>query len=78
LNLLDPVWPIRAPLDAIFCRNVLIYFDEATQRQILERFAPLLAPDGLLFTGHSESLLRATDLFRSCARTVYRLAGAAA
>jgi chemotaxis protein methyltransferase CheR len=77
LNLLDPVWPIRAPLDAIFCRNVMIYFDEATQREILERFVPLLAPDGLLFTGHSESLLRASDLFRSCGRTVYRLAGAA-
>ncbi|MGH8441645.1 MAG: CheR family methyltransferase [Nevskiaceae bacterium] len=76
LNLLDPVWPIRKPLDAIFCRNVMIYFDEATQREILERFVPLLAPDGLLFTGHSESLLRATDLFRSCGRTVYRLAGA--
>jgi chemotaxis protein methyltransferase CheR len=76
LNLLDPAWPIRAPLDAIFCRNVLIYFDEATQREILERFVPLLAPDGLLFTGHSESLLRASDLFRSCGRTVYRLAGA--
>jgi chemotaxis protein methyltransferase CheR len=77
LNLLDSVWPIRAPLDAIFCRNVLIYFDEATQREILERFVPLLAPDGLLFTGHSESLLRSSDLFRSCGRTVYRLAGAA-
>jgi len=74
LNLLDPAWPIRAPLDAIFCRNVMIYFDEATQREILQRFVPLLAPDGLLFTGHSESLLRAPDLFRSCGRTVYRLA----
>ena len=78
LNLLDARWPIRAPLDAIFCRNVMIYFDEATRRQLLCRFAPLLAPDGLLFMGHSESLLRATDLFRPCGRTVYRLAGAAA
>ena len=77
LNLLDAHWPIRAPLDAIFCRNVMIYFDEATRRELLCRFAPLLAPDGLLFMGHSESLLRANDLFRPCGRTVYRLAGAA-
>ncbi|MGQ0587630.1 MAG: CheR family methyltransferase [Gammaproteobacteria bacterium] len=77
LNLLDARWPIRAPLDAIFCRNVMIYFDEATRRELLCRFAPLLAPDGLLFMGHSESLLRASDLFRPCGRTVYRLAGAA-
>jgi len=77
LNLLDARWPIRAPLDAIFCRNVMIYFDEATRREVLARFAPLLAPDGLLFMGHSESLLRANDLFRPCGRTVYRLAGAA-
>jgi chemotaxis protein methyltransferase CheR len=77
LNLLDARWPIRAPLDAIFCRNVMIYFDEATRRELLCRFAPLLAPDGLLFMGHSESLLRATDLYRPCGRTVYRLAGAA-
>jgi chemotaxis protein methyltransferase CheR len=77
LNLLDARWPIRAPLDAIFCRNVMIYFDEATRLALLRRFAPLLAPDGLLFMGHSESLLRASDLFRPCGRTVYRLAGAA-
>ena len=78
LNLLDESWPIRAPLDAIFCRNVMIYFDKPTQRRILERLAPLLAPDGLLFTGHSESILHANDLFQSCGRTVYRRAGAAA
>jgi len=77
LNLLDAHWPIRAPLDVIFCRNVMIYFDEDTRRQLLCRFAPLLAPDGLLFMGHSESLLRANDLFRPCGRTVYRLTGAA-
>jgi chemotaxis protein methyltransferase CheR len=77
LNLLDTRWPVRAPLDAIFCRNVMIYFDEPTRRELLCRFAPLLAPDGLLFMGHSESLLRANDLFRPCGRTVYRLAGGA-
>jgi chemotaxis protein methyltransferase CheR len=76
LNLLDERWPLRGPLDAIFCRNVMIYFDKPTQRRILEKFAPLLQPDGLLFAGHSESFMHAADLFRPCGRTVYRLAAA--
>ncbi|MDA8107888.1 MAG: chemotaxis protein CheR [Betaproteobacteria bacterium] len=71
LNLLDEAWPVRGPLGAIFCRNVMIYFDRPTQRRILERFAPLLRPDGLLFAGHSESLHYAADLFRLRAKTVY-------
>jgi chemotaxis protein methyltransferase CheR len=74
INLLEPDWPLRGPLDAIFCRNVMIYFDKETQRTILERFVPLLRPDGLLFVGHSESLHHAAHLFRPCGRTVYRLA----
>jgi len=77
LNLLDERWAVRGPLDAIFCRNVMIYFDKATQHRILSRFVPLLAADGLLFAGHSESFLHAADLFRSCGRTVYRLAAPA-
>ena len=40
LNLLDADWPVREPVDAIFCRNVMIYFDKPTQKRILERFAP--------------------------------------
>jgi chemotaxis protein methyltransferase CheR len=71
LNLLEENWPIRGPLDAIFCRNVMIYFDKPTQRTILERFAPLLRTDGLLFMGHSESLQHAGDLFRLRGKTVY-------
>jgi chemotaxis protein methyltransferase CheR len=73
LNLLDESWPVRGPFDAIFCRNVMIYFDKPTQRTILERFAPLLAADGLLFAGHSESFHHAVDLFRPCGKTVYAL-----
>jgi chemotaxis protein methyltransferase CheR len=71
INLLDREWPLRGPFDAIFCRNVMIYFDRPTQLAILERFAPLLRPDGLLFVGHSEALWHAAHLFRPCGRTVY-------
>lgn len=71
LNLLDQRYPIRDPLDAIFCRNVMIYFDKPTQYNILKRMKPLLKPDGLLFVGHSEALYHATDLFRLRGQTVY-------
>lgn len=72
INLLDPVWPVQGPLDAIFCRNVMIYFDKTTQYGILKRFVPLLRKDGALFAGHSESFMHAGDLFRSTGRTVYQ------
>ena len=71
LNLLEPNWTVRGPLDVLFCRNVMIYFDKATQYKILARFAPLLADNGLLFAGHSESFLHAADLFSSLGKTVY-------
>lgn len=74
LNLLEPNWAVRGPLDALFCRNVMIYFDKPTQYRILQRFAPLLDKDGLLFAGHSESFLHAPDLFRSQGKTIYELA----
>jgi chemotaxis protein methyltransferase CheR len=74
VNLLNDVWPIRGPLDAIFCRNVMIYFDKETQLKILQRFAPLLQPDGLLFAGHSENFHNAAHLFRLRGKTVYELA----
>jgi len=71
LNLLDARYPIREPLDAIFCRNVMIYFDKPTQYNILKKMKPLLKADGLLFVGHSEALYHATDLFRLRGQTVY-------
>jgi chemotaxis protein methyltransferase CheR len=71
LNLLAPSYGLRGPYTAIFCRNVMIYFDKPTQRAVLERLTPLLAPDGLLFAGHSESFLHAADLLKPCGRTVY-------
>ena len=73
INLLEGGWPVRGPLDVIFCRNVMIYFDKPTQLAILERFAPLLRDDGLLFAGHSESFHNATHLFRLKGKTVYGL-----
>lgn len=74
LNLLDRNWSVKGPLDAIFCRNVMIYFDKETQLKILQRFAPMMQPDGLLFAGHSESFHNATHLFRLRGKTVYELA----
>ena len=74
LNLLDKNWPVRGPFDVIFCRNVMIYFDKPTQYKILEKFAPLLAHDGLLFAGHSESFQHAANIFKLREKTVYELA----
>jgi chemotaxis protein methyltransferase CheR len=71
VNLLEQNWGIRGPLDAIFCRNVMIYFDKPTQHAILKRFAPLLGRDGSLYAGHSESFQHAADIFRLVGRTVY-------
>lgn len=76
INLLDANYAVKGPLDVIFCRNVMIYFDKPTQYTILSRFVPLMQPDGLLFAGHSESFLHAADLFRSQGKTVYTLARA--
>ena len=74
LNLLHESWPVRGPFDAVFCRNVMIYFDKSTQYQILRKFVPLLAHDGLMFAGHSESFHHAADLFKLRGKTVYELA----
>nr|MDP2190638.1 CheR family methyltransferase [Rhodoferax sp.] len=74
LNLLDPKWALKEPFDAIFCRNVMIYFDKPTQGKILQRFAPLLKPHGLLFAGHSENFSFANQTFRLRGQTTYELA----
>ncbi|MFC0384473.1 CheR family methyltransferase [Muricoccus vinaceus] len=71
LNLLGP-WPMRGPFDAIFCRNVVIYFDKAIQSVLFDRFADMLRPGGHLFIGHSESLFRVSGRFRHLGRTIYR------
>ena len=61
----------------IFCRNVMIYFDKATQRKILSRFVPLMKPDGLLFAGHSENFLYVSESLKLRGKTVYELDNAA-
>jgi len=75
LNLMEREWPFEGPLDAIFCRNVMIYFDKPTQHALVERFAKLLRPEGLFFAGHAESLLDQGRHFRLRGQTVYELAG---
>jgi len=73
LNLLADGWDLKGPFDAIFCRNVMIYFDKPTQRKILSRFVPLMKPDALLFAGHSENFLYVSDALRLRGKTVYEL-----
>ncbi len=74
VNLLANPWTVRGPFDAVFCRNVMIYFDKPTQAGILRRFVPLMAQDALLFVGHSESLFHVADAFKLRGKTVYELA----
>jgi len=71
---LNAAWPVKGPFQAIFCRNVVIYFDEPTQQSIWSRFAPLLAPDGWLYVGHSERVTGpAAAAFSSEGITTYRM-----
>ena len=70
LNLMEE-WPIRVPLDFIFCRNVMIYFDKPTQERLVNRYWQVLNPGGLLFTGHSESLTGICHKFRYVQPTIY-------
>ncbi len=74
LNLME-AWPMRGPMDIIFCRNVVIYFDKQTQSRLFDRFADILADDGHLFVGHSETLYRVTERFELIGQTVYKKVG---
>ncbi len=71
VNLIRDDWPFREPFDIVFCRNVMIYFDAATQRSVLERIHRVMKPGGLLFVGHSENFNESRDLFVLRGKTVY-------
>lgn len=72
VNLIGDNWPAGERFDAVFCRNVLIYFDRPTQQQVVERLLGRLEPGGLLFLGHSESLHWMAHEVEAVAHTVYR------
>ena len=65
-------WPLKGPFDAIFCRNVTIYFDKQTQTRVFERFGSLLPEDGYLYIGHSENMRAASLGFILEGKTIYR------
>ena len=75
LNLMDEPWPMQGLFDVIFCRNVIIYFDRATQRRLIDRFTKMLRPGGYLMLGHSESLVDGGGRLRHMSQSVYQYLG---
>ena len=71
LNLMDERWSLGDPFDIVFCRNVMIYFDHATQRRVLSRIHGVMKADSLLFVGHSENFTEMKEQFRLQGKTVY-------
>lgn len=71
LNLLGP-WPMKGKFDVIFCRNVVIYFNKETQKELFDRLADSLVDGGYMFIGHSETLHGVTQRFESMGRTIYK------
>lgn len=71
VNLIRDDWPFRESFDVVFCRNVMIYFDAQTQRQVLERIYKVMKPGALLFVGHAENFGDSRDLFVLKGKTVY-------
>ena len=71
-NLMSASWAaLGDPFDIVFCRNVMIYFDNPTQRKVLEGMHRALKPGGLLYVGHSENFTEARDLFKLRGKTIY-------
>jgi chemotaxis protein methyltransferase CheR len=72
LNFMDDHYPVGKALDVIFCRNALIYFDKPTQANVLRRLCDCLAPGGILFIGHSESITGFNLPLRTVANTIFQ------
>lgn len=72
LNLMNNPWPMRGPFDAVFCRNVAIYFDKKTQGELFSRLGAILVPEGFLYIGHSENLGAGGSNFRLVGKTIYQ------
>ena len=78
LNLIGD-WPMGGRFDAIFCRNVVIYFEDATQERVWSRFPPQMTPGAVLYIGHSERVSgAAADVLKPAGITTYQLTGGAA
>ncbi|MGC4000676.1 MAG: CheR family methyltransferase [Anaeromyxobacter sp.] len=73
LNLSTPPFPMRGPLDAVFCRNVMIYFDQRVRQGLVSAIEALMAPDGIFFVGHAETLNGLSTRFRALRPSVYVL-----
>jgi chemotaxis protein methyltransferase CheR len=71
-------WPMRGPFDLIFCRNVMIYFDNPTKETLVRRLHDLLVPGGSLYTGHTESLNNINHSYRLLRPSVYLREGGTA
>ncbi|MFP4141638.1 MAG: CheR family methyltransferase [Planctomycetota bacterium] len=71
LNLMEN-WPMKGPFDVIFCRNVMIYFDKTTQGRLVNRYFDILAPGGVLFIGHSESLTGTQHRYKYVQPAIYQ------
>jgi chemotaxis protein methyltransferase CheR len=70
-NLMEKNLPFKKKFDCIWCRNVMIYFDNTTQETLVNKFYDHLAPGGLLFTGHSESMVNKKHRYRSVAPAIW-------
>ena len=75
LNLAQPPFPMKGPFDVVFCRNVLIYFDNVVRQRLLSAVESLLAPGGLLCIGHTETLNGIQSRLKLVRPSVFRLGG---
>jgi chemotaxis protein methyltransferase CheR len=72
ISLIEEPWPIRTRFDAVFCRNVMIYFDRPTRERLLDRLVRQTADGGLLFLGHSEGVFGPVNGIEHVGDTIYQ------